>query len=64
MNQQHSPTSPSPKKPDHEADLENPPGRLPGLEKHNDAELGEHRSIVKESILPDSPTDDDLRGKA
>lgn len=43
---------------------DNPQGALTGLQRHNAGELAAGPSIVIDSILPDSPSDDELKGAA
>jgi hypothetical protein len=40
-----------------------PEGDLPGLDEHNRQILRDRSSKVVDSILPQSPSDDELRGK-
>lgn len=52
-----------PNKPQAPQELEDAPeGDLPGLDEHNRRMLRDRSSTVVDSILPVSPTDDQLRG--
>lgn len=43
---------------------ENPEGELPGLKQHNARVLNDRASVLVDSILRRSPSDDELSGKA
>lgn len=55
------PTDPAKPLPAEQKDA--PEGDLPGLNEHNRRTLGDRSSTVVDTILPKSPSDDELRGK-